>query len=348
MIKTVFGLKGKKRSVDRKLILDVGTQYVKVLDLTVKKGVATLHNYKILNLISGGRRFVSKEIAKIIKKAILDMKIGGNLAYASVSGKTTIVRFADMPKMSKKELKNSLKYQTDLRLPFSLDEALYDCQIIDQNSSVEGRMKVVVAAVPKKDANKVLDIIQAANLICMKVDVDAIALANSFLWGQSKDDKEAYALVNIGASRTNLTIMENGAPVLCRELNHGGISLTEAISHKLEINFDDAEERKIKSDAQVLAIVEDELKPISTGIQQSFDYYEGSSSSHISKVYLSGGGAQTRGIIDYLMSMLNRTVLLWNPLRSINIDSFPDKELLQANAPLLTIALGIGLGDNAK
>lgn len=335
----------KKFNKNRKIILDIGTQYVKIVDMLIAKHEAKLNSYRILNLVQGGKRFIGKEISKIIKKSLLDMKINENLIYTSISGKSVIVRFMDMPAMSQKELKNSLRYQSDLRLPFDLNEALVDIQIINPKSEAEGKMKVVVAAVPKKEAEKILDIIKGATLACLKIDVDAIAIANAFEWGRVKEDEEVVALVNIGAARTNLSIVNRGMPVLCRELNYGGINITETISQNLEIGFDEAEEKKIKGDSSIMNIMEEALKPISIGLMQSFDFYEGSSGVHIPKIFLSGGGAEIRGIIDFLKATFNRNVVIWNPLRSIDFSAIEDKELLQSNSPILAVALGIGLGE---
>ncbi|EKD28571.1 MAG: hypothetical protein ACD_79C00274G0004 [uncultured bacterium] len=341
----MFGLKGKAKTKERKLIIDLGTQYVKIIDISVKKNQAKLHNFKILNLVSSGRRFASKEISKIIKKSLLDMKINETTAHISISGKPVVVRFMDLPKIAAKDLKGSLKNQPDLRLPFKLEEAYYDCQILPGVEVPQGKMKVVVAIAPKKEVAKTTEIITGAGLICSKIDVDVIALANAFEWGKTKEEDESYALVNIGAARTNLSIIHKGFPSLCRELDYGGIPFSETIASQLNIGFDDAEAKKIRGDAEVLGILEEALKPLSTGILQSFEFFEGSSGSRISKVYISGGGAQIRGITDFLKTSLNRNVLIWNTLRSIDFESIQDKELLQSNSPLLTIALGIGLGE---
>ncbi|MBN2143032.1 MAG: type IV pilus assembly protein PilM [Candidatus Aureabacteria bacterium] len=341
----------KKKIKDRMLIVDVGTQYVKVLDLTVKKDQATLHNYRILNLIQSGRRFVIKEIGKIIKKSLLDMGIAEKYSLTSVAGKSVVVRFMDLPNMTIKELKSSLKYQADLHIPFDMNDAMYDCQILPDSTLPQGRMRVVVAAALKKEAIKVLEVIRSATLIPKKVDVDAMALANAFVWGMSKEDEDqSLALVNIGASRTNITILKKGIPSLCRELNFGGISLTESIASGLNISFDEAEAKKIEGDSSISRYIEESIKPLCNGLAQSFDFFEGSVGTHVSHVYISGGGAQIRGMMDYLKNSLNRNVRIWNSLRSINIDSLPEreKELLQSNSPLLTVALGIGLGEGEK
>jgi len=346
----MFGLK-KKISKDRMLVIDVGTQYVKVLTLTIKNDQIKLNDYRILNVIQGGKRFVIKEISKIVRKSIMDMKLTNKFALTSLSGKSVIVRIVDMPIMTLRELKSSLKYQTDLHIPFDINEALVDCQILPNHPAPEGKMKVLIAAAPRKDATRVLDVVRGAGLIPRRVDVDVISLANAFEWGMKdvKDDSAPFALVNMGASRTNLTIMHKGMIGLCRELNYGGISFTETIAAGLECSFDEAEEKKIIGDPEVLKYIQEALKPLSSSLVQSFDFFESSMGVHVDKVYISGGGALIRGIVDYLKEELYRNVLVWNPLRSVDIEGLAEKEkeLLQQNSPLLTIAMGIGFGETA-
>jgi type IV pilus assembly protein PilM len=346
----MFGI-GTSKNQGRMLLIDIGMQYVKILDFSVKKNQAKLHNFKVLNLIQGGKRFIAKEISKIIKKSVQDLGITQRLVYTSLAGKSVIVRFLEVPKMSLKELKSSLKYQSELHLPFDLNEAIFDCQILEDSAAgTTGKIKVVVAAAPKKESLKVVDIIKGAGFIPRKIDVDAIALSNAFEWGAPKDEGENIALVHIGATRTLLTIVKNRIPSLCRELNYGGIVFTEGISSSLEIDFDTAEQKKIIGEESVSKILEGAIRPLCSGLAQSFDFFEGSAGGAISKVYLSGGSAMIRGISDIIKDNLNRSVYLWDPLRSIAIDDLGDreKELLQSQSTLLTIALGMGLGEAKK
>jgi type IV pilus assembly protein PilM len=343
----MFGFK-KTFVRERMLIVDVGTQYVKVLSLTVKNDSAKLHDYRILNVMQGGKRFFVKEIAKIVKKAIIDMGVTDQFALASISGKSVIVRIMDMPAMTLKELKSSLRYQTDLHIPFDISEAMIDCQILHDHPAPEGKMKVLIAAAPQKDVARILDVLHGAGLIPRRMDVDVISLANAFEWGL-KDESEPFALVNMGASRTNLAIMSHGKIGLCRELSHGCISFTEAIAVGLNCSFEEAEKKKIVGDPEILKYIEESLKPLSSALIQSFDFFEGSMGARVGKVYLSGGGALIRGVVDYLKDLLHRNVFVWNPLRSVDIEGFVEreKELLQQNSPLLTIGIGIGFGEAA-
>jgi len=340
----------KKSSAGQRLIVDVGHQYVKVIDLFVQNDTARLHDFRILDIVQGsGERYENKEIAKYIKKALLDMKVSSKLVYTSMAGQQTLVRFVDMPKMSVKELKSAIRYQ-GMHMPFKLTDAYYDAQVLPDEAVAQGKMKVIVAASHKKDADELLELLRGVGLIPCKLDVDGIALTNAYLWGGSQADDGLVALVNIGATRTNLTILSKKTPTLCRELSHGGVSFTQSISDGLGIEFSEAEEKKVLGEEAVLPFVQEALKPLTSGLLQSFEFFEGTSGMSVSKVFLSGGGAQIRGITDYLKEGLGRNVVLWNPLRNINIDTLGDKEkeLLRANSHILAVGLGIGLGEGRK
>jgi Tfp pilus assembly PilM family ATPase len=109
--------------------------------------------------------------------------------------------------------------------------------------------------------------------------------------------------------------------------------------------FDKAEEKKLAGDEAILPLAIESFKPLVRDARASFDYFEGMVGSSVQKVYLSGGGALTRGLIEYLKEKLGAQVLLWNPLRKFDDTGLQqkDKEFLISNSSLLTVGLGIAM-----
>jgi len=336
---------GKKKIKESTVSVDIGTQYVKIVELApVAQGYA-IKKYKILNLVADGKRFLPREISRLIKKSFSDMNIDTSSVKTSVSGKSLIVRHVDLPKMSKKELKTSLRYQADLHIPFDLDEALYDAYVINDAANVqENRMKVIIVALKRKEAEEVLDTIKKSGYGLDLISVDSIALYNAFSHGLTETEKnETIALVDIGATKTNIHIVDKGASALCREIKFGGIKFTEMLIEGLGVNFDEAEQKKVAGDDAILSFEMEAFKPLVRDIRASFDYYEGMMGASLQKLYLSGGGALTRGITEYLKEHLGIPVLIWNPLRKIDDSGLEDKEFLIGNSPLLSVSLGIAM-----
>ena len=336
---------GKKKLRESSVAIDIGTQYVKIVELVPAGQGYAIKNYKILNLVSDGKRFLSREISRLIKKSLSEMGIDSSLVKTCVSGKSLIVRHVDLPKMSKNELKSSLRYQADLHIPFSLDEALYDAYIINNAPNVaENRMKVIIVALKRKEADETIDTIIKANLSVDLISVDSIALYNAFSYGLTDSEKnETIALLDIGAAKTNIHIVDRGASALCREVKFGGIKFTEMLIEGMGLSFDEAEQKKVAGDDAMLSFGSEAMKPLVRDIRASFDYYEGMMGTSLQKLYLSGGGALARGITDYLKENIGVPVLLWNPLRKIDDSSLEDKDFLIGNSPLLSVCLGIAM-----
>ncbi|MCK5706298.1 MAG: type IV pilus assembly protein PilM [Candidatus Aureabacteria bacterium] len=340
----MFKLSKKKGSASS-VAIDIGTQYVKIVELVKNNQIQKVKNYKILNLVSDGKRFLSKEISRLIKKSFSEMNIDAKVVKTTVSGKSLVVRHVDLPKMSEKELKSSLRYQADLHIPFSLDEAFFDAYIINNNTGLpENRMRVIIVAIKRKDADETIKTIKRAGCSLDLVTVDSIALFNAFENGITDTEKnDTIALVDIGASKTNINVVNNGVSLLCREIKYGGIKFTELLMESLEISFDEAEEKKIAGDDTIIPYISETFKPLIRDIRASFDYFEGLMGGSIQKVYLSGGGSLTRGIVDLFKEKLGIHVLLWNPLRKIDDSELmdKDKEFLISHSSFLSVCMGI-------
>jgi type IV pilus assembly protein PilM len=341
---------GKAKGKETTVAIDIGTQYVKIVELVPSGSGFRIKNFKILNLVADGKRFLSKEISRLVKKAFGDMTIEEKFVKTAVSGKSLIVRHVDLPKMNKNELKSSLRYQADLHIPFNLDEAMYDAHILTNGSvAAEGRMKVIIVAIKRSDADEVIDTIRKAGYMITLVSVDSIALFNAFDYGITEAEKgETIALVDIGASKTSIHVVDKGLSALCREIKYGGIKFTEMLMEGMGLGFDDAEKKKLSGEDAILSFAAESYKPLVRDIRASFDYFEGMMGSSVQKVYLSGGGALTRGITDYLKEKLGIPAILWNPLRKIEDSALHDKEFLIANSPLLSICMGLALSTGGE
>ena len=336
---------GKKKEKNSSVAIDIGTQNLKIVEIEKSEKSIKLLNFKVLNLVIDGKRYLPKEISKMLKKALSEMGISTKLVKTSVSGKSLIVRHVELPKMTVAELKSSLKYQADLHIPYNLDEAYYDASIVENAKGVpENKMKALIVAIKKSDAEENLDILEKAGLDIELLTVDSIALFNVFESNIKANEKEeVIALIDIGSTKTTVNIVDKGESVLSRELKYGGLKFTEVLMEGLNTNFDDAEKKKISGNDIILPFVNEAYKPIIRDIRASFDYFEGMMGISINKLYLSGGGALSRGITDYFKDKLGIPCLLWNPLRGIDENAVEDKEGLVKNASSLTISIGTAI-----
>jgi type IV pilus assembly protein PilM len=124
-------------------------------------------------------------------------------------------------------------------------------------------------------------------------------------------------IIDIGAFRTNLTVVEKGIPYLSRSIATGGVSITNNISNTLGIPFEQAEtmKRDIKSmqsfapTGDLTPILETLLKPIVDEVKYSFNLYQGQSEGgkqkRVDKVIVTGGSSLLPRLPEFLTQLMN-------------------------------------------
>jgi type IV pilus assembly protein PilM len=292
--------------------LDIGTQAIKMVTLKSSKDAIELTSFYL-------ETAKPEEIPAALKK-IADAS-GVKTVGISVSGPATVVRYVDFPQMSQEELQQSLKFEAQKYIPFPIDDVSLDSSLLKDNLP-GARMLILLAAVKKEFINQRLKLIQDAGLAVDNVDFDSLALAKAFNFNYTKEEygsaeNKTVALINIGASMSNLNILDNGIPVLSRDIYIGGNNFIQPI----EPVFSD----------------------LAKDVRGSFDYYESQGASSVIKILLSGGGSKFPGLKDALATLLGIEVEYWDPLKKITIAVESDAEKIRASSAQLAVAVGLAL-----
>ncbi len=317
--------------------LDIGTSTIKLVELKFFKDTVELARFNL--------EPIQADLTALLKRIAPSQAIN-----ISVSGASTVVRYIDFPRMNEDELKQALRFEVQKYIPFPINEANLDSCILKEDLS-DNKMLVLVAAVKKEFINQRLKLIQEAGLKTNIVELDSLALINAFNFNYSKEDanikNKTIALLNIGASMSNLNILENGHPVLSRDIYIAGNNLTQKIQEAIGIDLKSIEELKPNIDKEklnkVVTVAESVLSDLSKELRTSFDYYEGQSTSSIIKIFLSGGGSKFNGLKDILANLLSIEVEYWDPLRQISITDSIDSKEAKASSAQLAVAVGLAL-----
>lgn len=283
--------------------LDIGTSTVKIVKLKFIKGN--------INLCGFGLELAQADLGALLKKIAQSYNI--NRVNISVSGPAAIIRYINFPRMQYEELRQALNFEAQKHIPFSVAEVNLDAHILKSDLS-NNEMLVLLAAAKKDFINQRLKIIKDAGLNPNIIALDSIALINAFNFNYSKvvdvGHKKAIALLNIGASQTNLNILEDGLPRLSRDIHIAGPA---------------------------------SLSNLATEIRVSFDYYESQSALAVAKIFLSGGGSLFPELKDTLANMLDIEVEYWDPFKQINIVAHIDSQKIKAVSAQLAVAVGLAL-----
>ncbi len=325
--------------------LDIGNSSVKVVQLLTRPGslLKELVSFDIQRF-KGSK---SADISQAVKKSLEKAQISATLVNTSVSGQAVIVRYVQMPKMTREELFKALKFGLGKYIPFNLDEVNYDFQIL--GDSGEGKqqkmMKVLLVAVKKEVIEERIKILQGAGLTPGVIDVDSFAIVNSFKLVR-QEDKGIIAVLDIGADITSITILRDNIPHFNRDIPIGGRHLTKAIIDEFEMTEEEAEDLKHNPKdryGDLISAIRSVLDSIVSEIQMSFNYAESQMGGVVQKIFLTGGTAKFKGIDKVLNSILGIEVEIWDPTRVLEINPDLSRERLNEVGPLLTVSIGLAL-----
>ncbi|MFZ4586124.1 MAG: type IV pilus assembly protein PilM [Acidimicrobiia bacterium] len=279
-----------------------------------------------------------------------DVRIG-------IASPRVIVRPVELPAMDEKDLSGALRFQAQELIPIPIDDAVFDFQVLESFSDDDGveQQRILLAAAHREPVQRLVDVVRAANLNPIAVDLVPLALVRS-LGFEPMADGTSEAIVSIGAGVTSVIVHENGVPRFVRTLGVGGRILTEVAARDLELSADAAEAIKRRAtdapDAlfeRAKGVLDRPLGDLLDEIRGSLDYYRTQvDAPPIRRVVLTGGTALLPEVPQRLATMMNLPVVLGGPRSLIDVADigFAADELAMLD-PFLAVPVGLALGADA-
>lgn len=327
--------------VKNKIGIDIGNHSIKIVEVSEDGNKASLVGLGVKKIVG-----MSKEQAIAALKALAEeAKITTKDAAISVSGPSVIVRFVSMPKMGEEDLKGAIKFEAEKFIPFNINDCTVGFQIIKRDDR-ENKFNILLAVAKKEYIQERVRLVEQAGFITRTVDVDSFALTNAYFKNfPASDQDKTTALLNMGATSTNLTISRSGVVSFVRDTATGGNEFTAAIARGLNMNEADAEELKLKpgeKSQEVETCVKQAVTSLFDDVKLSFGYYENQNGRAVDEIYVSGGSAKLPGLDAAFEDTFGTKPLYWNPLKFLDTSSV-DAALIENVGNLHTISVGLAL-----
>src|SRR6266704_3224631 len=199
----LFGfLGGKKTSVG----LDIGSGIIKVAVIDHSGSEAEL--VKVATTEVAADAIVEGEV---MDPGIVAEAIRGLFATAGVKQRSV---------MTAVDAREVIRWEAEQHVPFDMANVELDFQILDPDA--EGlQMNVLLVAAKRELVESRTSLLGEAGLEPAIIDVDAFAIHNAFELNHPDAMQGVVGLVNIGHEVTNVNILEDGVPVLTRDLAVG-------------------------------------------------------------------------------------------------------------------------------
>ncbi len=345
--------------------IDIGASAVKLCQIKQGKKGYVLDRFGIVPLPSetvvDGALMNSARVVEAIQELVASHKVKHKEAAIAISGHAVIIKKIPLPKMTQDELEEQINIEAEQFIPFDIADVNLDVQIVNPESSQKGMMDVVLVAAKKDYVSEYTTVVAEAGLEPVVCDVDAFAVENMFETNYELPVDETVALVNVGATKTNINIIARGISSFTRDLTIGGNAFTEEIQKQLSVSRDEAEALKLGgvsmsgrrgedttvTDAVVPQEVERALRQVAesvtTEVQRSVDFYAATSAeASPSKLYLTGGTARLHALKRALEGRLGIPVQLADPFRQIHVEE-KDKDYIRGVGPVAAVAVGLAL-----
>lgn len=338
--------------------MEISASSVKMVELKkLPKNVGyALECYAIEQLpkdaVSDGNINNLDAVAETIRRAW--KKLGSRVKNVSLSlpAGTVITKKILLPAgMRDEELENQVESEANQYIPFALDEVNLDFQVLGPAQGSTDEVEVLLAASRKANVEDRVAAAQLAGLKAVVVDVETFAAEMAFeqICAQLPDNAEdkCVALVDIGSSVINLTVMRNGQSIYTRDKQVGGNLLTQKIHEKFGLTEAQAEAAKRNGglpenyEHDVLApFRESVVLEIASALQF---FYTSSQYNQVDYIVLAGGSAVLPGLDAAVASKEQVSTMVANPFAFMTLSKRIRPRQLQTDAPALMIACGLAL-----
>ncbi len=334
--------------------LDIGSHAVKLVQLSTKDSATRLVSFGMAPIPKGafseGRISKPEVVANCVQQLAGHLKIKEKGVAASMSGYEVMIKKIDLPMMTEEELDGRMQDELGQYIPYNIEEVDVDYQVMGIAKDRPNFMEVLLVAAKKDSIREHVNLIRMAGFEPMIIDVDYFALTNAFetTYGLGEG---SVALIDIGANKAIMSIMERGTPVFTRGISIGGAQITEKISEHFRISHEEAEKIKlgeVSSEAQIKEVEDIFVSSVRTWVNEckrAIDFfYSNYTDSQIGKIYLSGGSSRMAGLDKVLQENVEIPVEIFNPLSKLEHDAKAfDPAYVDFVGPQMAISLGLSL-----
>lgn len=335
--------------------LDIGSSAVKAVELTPYKK----NSYRLVSMgmemlppetIIDGAIIAKLPVADAISHIFSDKRISNKRVCTSISGHSVIVKKITLPIQSDEDLNESIRWEAEQYIPFEISDVNLDFQILGEQKDA-GNMDVLLVAVKREKISDHTSVVTMAGKTPVIIDVDAFALQNAYEINYQPSSMSTVALLDIGASLINITIVRGRDFLFTRDVSIGGNQYTDFLQKEFNLSYDDAE--SLKQGNPIPGVPEEDARNIMQSVSEivaleiskTFDFFKTTSAlQKIDRMLISGGASHVAGLIDYLSEKFEFPAEQFDSFRNISYDPKKyDPEYMKMISPQMAIAVGLAV-----
>jgi type IV pilus assembly protein PilM len=346
--------------------IDIGSSAIKVVEIKKKGGKAVLETYGAISLgpygdVDAGHvtNLPVEKIAEAMKEVLKQSGVTTSSGALAIPVQSSLIFPIELPSQIKKsELPSIVPTEARKYIPVPINEVSIDYFILPEKEpsfeemnnptigdKILGKTQLLVVATQNDAVSRYRSIVSQASIDTSFFEIEIFSSVRA----NFEHELSPVLLMDLGASRTKLSVVEFGMVKNYHTIDRGGADITDSISRSLNIPFYEAE--KIKKE---FGLFENPTqKELGEIIKVHTDYifsetnnvllnYEKKYGRAISKVILTGGGALLKGFRELAASNFRAEVALGKPFSKVGAPAFLEK-VLETMGPEFGVALGLAL-----
>lgn len=331
--------------------LDIGSGLIKLVAVTHGSGEPVLTKVAYTSVVDDaiveGEIMDPGIVADAIKGLMASAGVKTKSVVIAVGGRDVIIKKISMDRMKEAEAREVIRWEAEQHVPFDMENVELDFQVLDPDG--EGlQMTVLLVAAKRELVENKIALLNEVGLQPGIIDVDAFALHNAFEINYPNAMSGVVGLVNIGHEMTNINILEEGIPVLTRDLPVGTRRFREDMQRERGLSAEEADQllQGFERSDVLEPFLETRGEELAVGIERAGAFLQSASrsASGIARIYTTGGGGRIPGLNRVLADRLRLPVELANPLQKLTVaEGVFDTMNVDEVAPLLMLPIGLAL-----
>jgi type IV pilus assembly protein PilM len=348
------------------IAIDIGSSCIKIVELTGVKqktlravGLETLPKGAVQDGMIVDQQIVEETLKALLKK--LKINTRGRRASISLGGSSVIVKKINIAAGKETEVAEQVFYEAEQHFQAEMSDIFFDYQELAVSNQETGELPVLLCGAKREMVEQHLSAVRASGMRCGVVECDVFSVSNMFEYNYGVVPG-LTALVNVGASTTQVSVVNGGEYLYTRDVPIGGDEFSARISESLGVDLENAETLKVAASIgegaapeEVHTVIGELNDQLVSEIQMTLDYFAQSGEvsveeSRMTSLFLTGGASRVLGLDAALAAAVQVPVQILNPFQNIEVNPKKfkmDYVLMQGH--LYGVAVGLGMrsmGDN--
>ena len=358
--------------------IDIGSSAIKVVQLRKDKGQAVLETYGELSLgpygdleIGRATNLDADKLAQALHDILQESNITTKNCGVSIPFAASLISLIELPAVDNSKLASMVPIEARKYIPVPISEVQLDWFVVPEGETqflsdeekqeaaaqekkaaqedvISDKLLVLLVAIHNEVLQKYATVLKSAGLSPSFYEIEIFSSIRAVL----NRGIAPVVIIDIGAARTKLYIVEFGIVRSSHVINKGSQDITLSLAKSAEIEIGKAEELKRElglfagndegNGQHVARAGKIVMEHIFAESERAIQAYQRRHNTNISQVILTGGGATLKGLQDLATDKFAMEVVMGNPFSKAATPAFLE-EVLQQAGPEFAVALGLAL-----